>query len=514
MALHSNYQWLRLGLLTCMLMAVPSSSFFLAQYLTKQVITGEYSQVQLDFALKKNNKAALLFAWQQTKKHSHSWLSLAKKVAKSEGEAAYQLGLFYHNQHSINQAIAWYQRAIRLKFKPAFVALAQYYFDNNKLVKANEILAQLSKIDDEPSTMAAKVLTINMAISRGDLDVVKHNVAEFRQSLQTIVQGRLLLDNISKYQVLNLSSNSRNFPSCDNSIQLFASSFAHLQRLEYLIKGVKQYALSQHVCFSPVRYLAIDTLACTADSAQAIQCREQHWQHLAESINTRFVGVLLPEGGANVHLGSLYVDVNDTIDIFVHEISHLLGFVDEYPLAKDHAICTAIQQQAFSENIAVLKNLYQGNRADIRVNVLQQLAWGKQIKKSTPILQRIKGHSVLTPQWRLGTPKEFEHEIGIFQAQTCAKTVNDNRGDESNFNAYKPLVKATKMQYFSLDFPAEYRLFLQESLGQFLMPSFHYNIALAHFQQGNLEQARYWLKQSANWENKPDRQKKILQGNF
>jgi len=534
MSRHANDPWIRIGLLACLLMLVPSSSFCLSQYLTKQITTDEYTKIQLNFALQQNNYAALQHAWQQSTKHSDSWLLLAKKLAKRQGQAAYQLAGFYLEKKSISQAIVWYQQAIRLEFPPAFVALAQYYFDLNNFTGADDILAQLAKVaakfEDQSNTLAAQILRINLAVNRGDINVVKQSIAGFTKQLINNKQGRLLLDNISKYQVLSVSDNNKNAATCANSIQLFATRFAHLQRLEQLIKGVEQYALKQTVCFAPVRYIAINALACRAEAAQAIQCNEQHWQHLAESINTRFVGAMLPEGGANVHLGALYIDVNDNIDVLVHEISHLLGFVDEYPLAKDHVACKVAQEQAFSENIAVLASRYQGSRADIRAKILLQLAWGQQIKASTPILQLMPGQASLTPQqWWLGTPKQFADEVGIFTAQTCDNTVNsitvndntvnnnivsDNLSGKSHYSAYKPLAKSTKMQYFSLVFPPEYLSFLQEGAFQFLMPSFHYNIALAHFQQGNLTQANFWLKRSALWESKQGRREKVLQGSF
>ncbi len=527
MSRHSSYQWLRVALLVCLLITVSSSSFCLGKYLTKQITNDKHTKAQLAFALKQNNEAALHYAWQHAEKYSRSWQLLAKKLANTQGEAAYQLALFYQKSHSITQAITWYQQAIRLEFPPAFVALAQYYFAHEQFANADDILAQLanidakliiklsSKADNKSSALAAQILKINLAVSRGDLNVVKQSITDFAKPLQSHSQGRLLLDNISKYQVLKVNDDNKHAAACANSIQLFATRFSHLQRLEQLIKGVEKYALNATVCFAPVRYIAIDTLACNAEAAQAIQCNEQNWQYLAASINTRFVGLLLPEGGANVHLGALYIDAHDNVDVFVHEMSHLLGFVDEYPLAKGHVACGAVQQQAFSENVAVLANRYQGRQADIRAKILPQLAWGKQIKASTPILQLITEQASLTPkQWRLGTPKQFKHEVGVFAAQTCANTVNDNLAEKSSFYAFKPLAKPTKLQYFLLAFPKEYVSFLQRGSFRFLMPSFHYNIALAYFQQGNLEQANFWLKQSAIWEKDQGRRAKVLQGSF
>lgn len=524
MSRQANYPWIRMGLLACLLMLLSSSSFFLTHYLTKKITADEHSEAQLSFALKQNNETALLYAWQQSKKHSNSWLLLAKRLAKTQGQAAHQLATFYLETKSITQAITWYQQAIRLEFQPAFVALAQYYFDHNNFASADDVLVQLAKIAPrvahEPSILAAQILKIHLAVNRGDINMVKQNIAGFTKQLKNNKQGRLLLNNIDKYQMLNVSDNNKQVPACANSIQFFATRFAHLQHLEQLIKDFDNHALRQAVCFSPVRYIAIDALACRTEAAQAIQCNEQNWQNIADSINTRFVGLLLPEGGANVHLGALYIDVNDNIDVFVHEISHLLGFIDEYPLVKNHEACKAVQQQAFSKNIAVLANRYQGSQDEIRARVLRQLAWGKQIKESTPILQLVAGQSSLTPQqWRLGTPKQFADDVGVFDAQTCDNTVNnstvsDNLASKSRYRAYKPLAKPSKMQYFSFDFPQEYLSSLQEKPLRFLMPSFHYNIALAHFQQGSFEQANFWLKRSALWESERGRRRKILQGSF
>jgi hypothetical protein len=46
------------------------------------------------------------------------------------------------------------------------------------------------------------------------------------------------------------------------------------------------------------------------------------------------------------------------------------------------------------------------------------------------------------------------------------------------------------------------------------MPSFHYNIALAYYQQNNIEQAKYWLGKAVSWESDDSREKKIRQGDF
>ncbi|MEP0354576.1 hypothetical protein [Paraglaciecola sp.] len=44
--------------------------------------------------------------------------------------------------------------------------------------------------------------------------------------------------------------------------------------------------------------------------------------------------VMLADGGkANVHNGIMFLDKQDTYDVFVHELAHFSGFIDEYPLS-------------------------------------------------------------------------------------------------------------------------------------------------------------------------------------
>jgi len=500
------------GLLIFLLTGLSTSSFFLSEYLTNIIAKNEHSKTQLNFALEQENLAALSFAWKKTPFHSGQWLKLAKTLAKTQGEAAYQLAVYY--QDKPEQAVFWYESAIRLNYLKASTALAQHYFQQDNLIKAAEVLAILPIDRLEELNIESVVLNVNIAINFGRVTEVEEFISEYTQQLQTIEAGRWLLEDIQKYQVLSNDSrapkSSQLILSCDNSIQLFATTLKHLKRLESLITEFKEQKLSNAVCFSPVRYIPINTLGCSNDQGSAIHCDELNWQLWANEVNTRYIGVMLPKGGANVHLGILYFDAQDTVDVVAHEISHLMGFVDEYPLVAEHVKCQAIQEELFSQNISVLRNTYQGNQKELRAIVLKQLAWAKYIKNSTPILQSVTGFNG-KQYWQLGTPEEFKHETGLFNAQTCDDSNYKLKGD---FSAFKPVSHSTKLQYFSLSFPELYVLLLQKNSSQYRMPSFHYNIALAYFQQRSIEQANYWLEQAANWEHEVHRHEKVRQGEF
>jgi hypothetical protein len=501
-----------MSLLVFLLTGLSTSSFFLNKYLTESINKNTHSTEQLNFALEQENLAALRLAWQQAQFHSEQWLVLAKKLAKTQGEVAYQLAVYY--QKNPIKSIFWYKRAIRLDYLEASIALAKLYFQQENLGKATKVLSAMPRKLSQTLDVKANLLKVNIAIHQGRVNDVKKLVDKYYQRLQKTAAGRLLLNDIKKYQLLtNEKQNSvlhSTMMNCDNSIQLFATNLKHLKYLETLISNFKSQALNHAVCFSTVRYIPINALDCNGEQNIAIRCNELSWQPWASSINSRYVGFMLPKGGANVHLGVLYFDTQDSVDVVAHEISHLLGFIDEYPLIPEHVKCQASQFEPFSQNISILKKRYQGERNAVRNRVLKQLAWAKQIKQSTPILQPVLSLNDMT-YWQLGTPEEFKDQVGLFNAKTCDNSASQ---DKNSFAAFKPVFHRTKLQYFALNFPQLYSVLLQVNPKQYLMPSFHYNFALAYFQQDNIEQANYWLEQAANWESDLKRRKKIRQGGF
>lgn len=518
-----------------LLTGISASSFSLVRFLTATIESNKHTTAQLNFAIAQDNSAALYYAWQQSEQGSQNWQMLAKKLANTNGEVAYLLANFYLTSANIVkahvnkenspqstqsiQAMLWFQQSIRLNYPQASLALAKWYFQQGDVLVAQKLLTNLQKVKpsllDDDVTLAVIMLRIKIAICLGDITLTQALLNKFSSQLQANEIGNSLLDTIEKYQVIP-SSKLANTPSiasatCPNSIQLFATNVAHLMQVEQLIKRFKLQPLNEFVCFTPVRYIAMADLSCSSEGENVILCDESKFDQLANKVATRYIGIMLPEGGANVHLGLLYFDAQDSIDVFEHEVSHLLGFIDEYPLVKGHEKCLANQKQISAQNIAVLEQSYLGERETVRAKVLMQLAWAKQIKKSTPILQRMNKSFTNNKQWLLGTPEQFNNEVGVFRASTCD---NNTDGQQSHFTAYKPLLARTKLEYNTLEFPVEYIKRLQHSSQQLLMPSFHYNIALAYFQQNKIAQANYWLERAALWESNESRKEKVLLGSF
>jgi len=216
---------------------------------------------------------------------------------------------------------------------------------------------------------------------------------------------------------------------------------------------------------------------------------------------------MLPEGGANVNAGIMYLDVEDNVKVFAHELSHFLGFVDEYAVTVEHQQCREEQLKLFSHNVSVIKPHYQGSRETVRAKVLKMLSWANQILPSTPILQKS------STGWLVGTPNIFNHEnsldnktIGVYPSDTC---------DLQNTSAYKPINQFTQLMYFESDFPEEYIRILDENSEKHLMPSYEYNIAKDLLGKNMDTAAFIWLDRALSREVKgTPRYKSIKRGVF
>ncbi len=544
-----------------LLVLLSRSSFFLSPYLERAITRGEYSPKQLQFAIDTNSIIALKLAAKSEHISSENGLSTFKRLGKTEGEYAYIVAEYYltrsgHSNKKIastqlekadySQAVLWFKQAIRLQYMPASLALARLYYRTADLSLAEQVLSaskflirkeitsniMSNKSETEIGGGSSEQAALNLAILHLQLEIAisKGDNTFIQKHFNKLPKNSALRADLLTYQIVPISANTRSKvegltysvsqtklttfrfddkqanKSCLVSVQPFATTLTHLHQMDKLIQQFSNEPLAPYVCFSPVKYVSLSTLACNYTVNEKIQCNELQWQNKAKEIDSRYLAIMLPKGGANVHLGLMYIDAEDNVKVFSHELSHFLGFVDEYPLPQNHAKCSTIQQQPFSHNIAVLNTLYQGTLEQARKALLLQIPWASLIKPSTPLFKKTsKG-------WQLGTPTSFKNEIGVFPAASC----NNSKGVQGtiHYQAYKAVYQRTPLMYYEYPLPMKYLSMINTNPDKYLMPSFHYNIALAAFHQGKIKAAKYWLTQAGNWEHLTLRKEKILNGSF
>ena len=300
--------------------------------------------------------------------------------------------------------------------------------------------------------------------------------------MKKTTQGQELFAKLAKYRVVegsitdNIPVTKVNDHSC-YQVQFFATTLDDLTHIDVLIQQVSATEVGQYFCFSAPRYIALSQLKCAHNPTQAITCNESIWQPYINRINSRYLGVVVPKGGANVHSGILYLDSNDDINVFKHELLHLLGFVDEYPLPNNHTFCQQVSPTPTAHNVAALLPFYRGIKEEVRKKVLTKISWAHLIKPSTPILFAVDD------KWQVGTPVQFNKSVGVFPVNTC---------ENSKVFAVKPISQHSPLAYFDLMLPALYQQLLQTNSDRYLMPSFHYNIASALEKKGDKVNALLW----------------------
>lgn len=537
-----------------LLVTLPSSSFFLQAHLSHKLSSSNYSKAEYNYALKLHNEAALTLQVANERQGSEQWIKAQQILAKTQASAAFSLALYYqkiskklsrqisNNQlkdyfgqaHlSDRQTKMWLIQAIRLGESKAITLLVQFYYERDELEKAKNILeAYQQELLQQTDYINVLILRVKIALDEGQH---RHAVRLIQQDLQQFTEhkvGKDFLALLESYQVLSTrysstlamekAANSENLlnVNCTTSLQLFANKMAHLTHLENMISAFNNLPLAEYICLPPPRYISKNQIQCSTSADEVIRCQESSWQSVAKSVDSRYIGLMREEGGANVHYGMLYFDKNDTLEVFTHEVSHLLGFVDEYPLVKNHDKCVKEQETIFSQNIVVLPVNYIGTREKVRAKVLARLPWASHIKDSTPILQQIANSQ---NQWRLSTPQNHADQVGVFNSKTCDNAIAHNddapekrliRKDKVDFGSFKPIALSTQLESFSHAFPTTYLEFLNDNPTEYLMPSFHYNLALSVYKQGDIAKAVYWLKHAASRENNARRKSIILQGAY
>ncbi|GHE78851.1 hypothetical protein [Thalassotalea profundi] len=406
---------------------------------------------------------------------SNQWLTSSHFLAKSDGKVALALADHYLSLKQMKEAMLWYKQALQLGQSKAAQPIAQQWFLENLWPQSLSLAKQYNQY------FWAQQLIVNIALGQGnmsDLDLIKDTLAETSE-------GQELLKQLNLYQVINkdtvpvIPQNS----SC-LSIQLFATSLTDLYHSSQLIKQIKDTEVGNYFCFNTPQYIPIDILDCDHIGEQAIRCNEAIWDKYSANITTRYLGVLLPSGGANVHSGILYLDSNDSVDVFKHELLHLLGFIDEYALPIEHPFCQSMSQHPNAHNIAVVKETYQGSRSYIRQQILTKIPWRHLIESTTPILYKSERG------WKVGTSEAFKNKVGLFPVDTCKN---------SQLISVKPLAVQTTLAYNELPLPQVYKDFLKNDSLKYLMPSYHYNVSEALKKEGNKISAQAWLNRAKNF---------------
>ena len=470
-------------LIMSLLVLLPSSSFFWPVYIEKQLNKERITQGELTFSLSHSHQPSLVYQMNLYPPYSEKWLKMAVKVGNFDGNIAYKLAEYFEAKQDFIQMEMWLTIGSELKHLESIITLAKRYLLNGQFEDLTKLYFDFSELD------SLLPFIIEMEMAQGETE----KIATLMQRLKTLPLHAELYNELLSYRLNDERENILKPKLCDNSIQFFSTTLAGLRRVSFLIKEFQHHPLSPYFCFNKPRYVSKKKLVCnntkTKLENRPIQCQEHKFPVAMQTAQSKYLGLLLPEGGANVYQGVMYIDMADSPDVFAHELAHFIGFVDEYSLKEGHSVCQRLTDN-FANNIVILPKFLKGERQTLRQDIIKKLPWGKFIDSNTPILTPhqngwLVGYDNNTPinqnsnhsknpkkqdkrsneakedeQW----PKDLpDQNVGLYAANTCSN---------NNLATFKPLKQRTQLEYYETAFPSFYITLYRSLAGKYHMPSY------------------------------------------
>lgn len=177
---------------------------------------------------------------------------------------------------------------------------------------------------------------------------------------------------------------------------------------------------------------------CWFEAQQPAQCEETSAGRLRCDVDTQRYQVTVAAqqhqfaslpARANVHGRAMSISAASSFSVWVHELGHMFGLADEYPMAQALAAAFCRGDYAFNaQNLYITPRDADALDADQVVAVQRELPWQAWLQQ--PIAQRqASGAEVLGS----ANPEQ----IGLFAVDTCEGT---------GFQAWRPVAKTTFMQ--------------------------------------------------------------------
>lgn len=363
------------------------------------------------------------------------------KMAANQGHTASQYQLAEQLSGTAKR-IELLKQSANSQYPPAAAALYHYFSDNADHQAAKRWLPLAAKQDRE----LAIVYAFSLWESR-----------QWQQAIETLEQAHLmgsqrakrLMDLLNQYWHRDgtLAIQPLNKRKCASTLQFFATSLVSLEQIDGVISQFRQdqRMTSLPICILHPVLLDSQEIQCSQGDAPRLSCNLQPVIAQAQQSDFTHAVVVAEKGKANVHNGIMYLDLDDTYQVFVHELAHFVGFVDEYPLD-------------------------------------QQLAQSHCAKKSAPNL--LIGSSiddVDIQQWA------YLNQAGVLlsPSRTC---------DNTSQKAFKPVKDITFLEYHDVEnIPKVYLEIWRHQLARpASMTPVYVNFAQYFEAKGDKEQARQW----------------------
>lgn len=312
-------------------------------------------------AVRGNQKALVQLSEYAAAKKNQHWLSLTAELGVADSYyqlatlqsaqtlrlqylrlAAYaehpksQFELFLTDVNSTQQYF-WLKKAAFNQHQPAILALYQWYKLRGSDLLAQPILEKAAKFNGASAYTLARKLWHQGSQQQA--------VKKFQLASQLGYENaELFLDQIAWFRPqFNLQLNpSQSKPQAIQRKQCVTRLQFVTESIEGAVKSrdlIQQFVDDQRlatlpICINPPLWVERADLSCFANKSGGgrLSCDLLQLSEIVDELDFSHLVVIGESGKANVHNGIMYLDLVDDYAVFVHELAHFAGFVDEYPL--------------------------------------------------------------------------------------------------------------------------------------------------------------------------------------
>nr|WP_297349016.1 sel1 repeat family protein [uncultured Glaciecola sp.] len=458
-------------------------------------------QYWLALAGKMGSSGALYYAAMRSQNPTQikTWLKTSATLGHAQSQFEFAL-----LQTSNDEKRMWMQQSAEAGYEPAIISMAKFIFESED---NSEAIIWLKKAAEFDASSAFKLA--NLYWNEGKTEsaeiyfdkAAKQDFASAKIALQVIRQHKM-------EPLLSLLTVPVQGPNCAQTIQFVATTLvSFIQASAFQDQFEKDKRLADlPLCVLPPIWLQKDSLACSNNfkNEARLGCDLYPLSQLKTPLSFTHMIIFAEQGKANVNNGVMFLDQSDKYSVFVHELAHFAGFVDEYALPDDLANYHCGKNAAPNLLLLPLPEvlLKRGGALDREGEIKTQntLAVSKlSINEETQLsaTKAIKSRylpSARENNWQRALDAHNELQVlesntpvlhHIARSRTCKNT---------EYESFKPTQQMTFLEYHDVpNIPKVYRtLWRQSLLKKANYPALNDNLAISAFANNDNEAGLFW----------------------
>lgn len=475
----------------------------------------------LDLAGELGSSAALYYAAMRSQNPIEIELWLKNSAEMGHAQSQFEYALL---QTSNDDKRLWMQKSAEAGYRPAIISMAKYTFESHDKSQAIMWLEKAASFDASSAFKLANLYWKQDKMKESKLyfdKAAEQNFAPARRALQVIEQHQMK-------PLVSLLDVTPQGPNCAQTIQFVATTLvSFIQATAFQDQFEKDKRLADlPLCVLPPIWLQKDSLACSSnfDNKARLGCALYPLSQLKTPLSFTHMVVFAEQGKANVNNGVMFLDQSDTYSVFVHELAHFAGFVDEYALPESLAdyhcsknvapnllllaLPEAIQIENAADNQNEASMLADGSQESISVEstrITQAAAVENILSKNTDALKSVQSgdketiNSRYVPldranNWKTALDAHNQLQVlegnspilhHIARSRTCKNT---------QYESFKPTQQMTFLEYHDVpNIPKVYRtLWHQVLINKANYSAINDNLAIAAFANNDDATAMFW----------------------